>query len=114
MRNNLFFSEIAYPLPKVSTQIYTILPCFCLFKLSKQLKNKHIYIFSSTPTNTHSLHYLYLPRNPPRLPYFYPPSPNTPLVATAHPFPTETPTGPHFLSPHHPSMPHELPFLPQP
>ena len=48
MRNNLFFSEIAYPLPKVSTQIYTILPCFCLFKLYKQLKNKHIYILIYT------------------------------------------------------------------
>ena len=44
MRNNLFFGEIAYPLPKVSTQIYTISPCFCSFPLSQELKtSKHIF-----------------------------------------------------------------------
>ena len=40
MRNNLFFSEIAYLLLKVPTQIYTILPCFCSLPLSEELKNK--------------------------------------------------------------------------
>ena len=89
----------------------------------------HFAMFLLTPTvrrtqkqvNIYFLFYTYLhphstlaisTQKPTILPY------STPLsqypIGGSPSIPHRNPTGPHFLSPHCPSMPHEPPFLPQP